>query len=63
MRPSGFLVAGLGLAVQVRAHGDHGHGGSQKPIVGENASWMEKHMAGKNSQFLFVLRSVDTLPF
>ncbi|KAK0626379.1 hypothetical protein B0T14DRAFT_101735 [Immersiella caudata] len=44
MRLSGLLVAGLGLAVQVGAHGDHGHG-SQRPIVSENASWMEKHMS------------------
>ncbi|KAK5660706.1 hypothetical protein OQA88_12071 [Cercophora sp. LCS_1] len=47
MRPSGLALAGLSLAGRALAHGDHGgHGGSQKPMVGENANWMEKHMAG-----------------
>jgi hypothetical protein len=38
----------FGIAGYAAAHGDHGdHGsGSQKPMVDENASWMEKHMAG-----------------
>ncbi|KAK0705089.1 hypothetical protein B0H67DRAFT_604025 [Lasiosphaeris hirsuta] len=44
MRTSGFLLTGLGLAGHVLGHGDHGSE-SQKPVVGENASWMEKHMA------------------
>ncbi|KAK3314691.1 hypothetical protein B0H66DRAFT_627390 [Apodospora peruviana] len=51
MRSStGLLLAAAGLAGRALAHGDHsGAGGSmahsQKPMVGENASWMEKHMA------------------
>lgn len=48
MRPSGLAIAaGLGLAGRVLGHGDHGGGGhgSQKPMVGDNANWMEKHMA------------------
>jgi len=49
MRASGLvLVAAAGLAGCALGHGDHGGGGahSQKPVVGEDASWMEKHMAG-----------------
>lgn len=42
MRLSGLVLAGI--AGRALAHGDHG-GGSQKPAVDENASWMEKHMA------------------
>jgi len=48
MRASGLvLVAAAGLAGCALGHGDHGGGGahSQKPVVGEDASWMEKHMA------------------
>jgi hypothetical protein len=36
------LLLPLALASLVNAHGNHG----QKPIVAEDASWMEKHMAG-----------------
>ncbi|KAI0156290.1 hypothetical protein BJ166DRAFT_555246 [Pestalotiopsis sp. NC0098] len=37
------LAATLALAGGAVAHGDHG--GSQKPIVNQNADWMTKHMA------------------
>ncbi|KAI4597880.1 hypothetical protein KJ359_004157 [Pestalotiopsis sp. 9143b] len=39
-----LLAATLALAGGAVAHGDHG-GGSQKPIVDQNADWMTKHMA------------------
>jgi hypothetical protein len=45
MRLSGLVLAGMARCVL--AHGDHGdRGGSQRPEVDENASWMVKHMAG-----------------
>ncbi|KAL2175325.1 putative calcium ion binding protein [Thermothelomyces heterothallicus CBS 202.75] len=42
MRLSGIIVAAL--AGRALGHGDHGSG-SQRPLVDENASWMQKHMA------------------
>lgn len=39
------VIALAGIAGCARAHRDHGSG-SQKPVVGENATWMAKHMAG-----------------
>ncbi|KAK3387571.1 hypothetical protein B0H63DRAFT_160331 [Podospora didyma] len=60
-----LLFAGMaGLAGHALAHGDHGSG-SQKPIVGENASWMEKHMAeehhaaGFDAASFFALHDFD----
>ncbi len=41
---SGLVLAAI--AGRALAHGDHGGGGgSQKPAVDPNATWMEKHMA------------------
>ncbi|KAI1768895.1 hypothetical protein GGR53DRAFT_314990 [Hypoxylon sp. FL1150] len=63
---SAILVA-AGLVCRVLAHGDHSDhsGGSQKPMVDENASWMTKHMAEEHhiSDFdassFFVLHDYD----
>ncbi|KAK3941701.1 calcineurin B-like protein 4 [Diplogelasinospora grovesii] len=41
---SGLFLLGC-LAGAAYAHGDHGEGHGQKPIVDANASWMTKHMA------------------
>ncbi|KAK4190294.1 calcineurin B-like protein 4 [Podospora australis] len=45
MRLSGLVLTGI--AGYALAHGDHsgGGGGSQRPIVDQNADWMTKHMA------------------
>ncbi|KAI5860348.1 hypothetical protein GGS23DRAFT_581052 [Durotheca rogersii] len=40
---SAILFLATGLAGSVLAHGDHS--ASQKPVVGESANWMAKHMA------------------
>ncbi|AEO71176.1 uncharacterized protein THITE_2123310 [Thermothielavioides terrestris NRRL 8126] len=60
-----FGVAVLaGIAGGALAHGDHGSG-SQKPVVDENASWMEKHMAeehhasGFDAASFFALHDFD----
>ncbi|KAK7756370.1 hypothetical protein SLS62_001596 [Diatrype stigma] len=37
------ILVAAGLFCQAIAHGDHG--GSQKPMVDDNADWMTKHMA------------------
>lgn len=58
MRAFGLWIAGLGLAA---AHSDHGHGGSQKPIVGEHATWMEKHMAEEHHAEAFDASSFFSL--
>ncbi len=44
MRFTGIAAAAV-LAGCAFAHGNH-NGGSQKPVVDDNASWMQKHMAG-----------------
>ena len=46
MRTFSFGVLAA-VAGTVLGHGDHGTHG-QKPAVGEDASWMTKHMAGKH---------------
>ncbi|KAI1471034.1 uncharacterized protein F4812DRAFT_164251 [Daldinia caldariorum] len=57
------ILAVAGLASQVLGHGDHG--GSQKPMVDQNANWMTKHMAEEHhiSDFdassFFVLHDYD----
>ncbi|KAI0853784.1 hypothetical protein F5Y00DRAFT_59807 [Daldinia vernicosa] len=57
------ILAVAGLASQVLGHGDHG--GSQKPMIGENANWITKHMAEEHhiSDFdassFFVLHDYD----
>lgn len=43
MRATGVAIAVL--AGHALGHGDH-KTGSHKPQVDENASWMQKHMAG-----------------
>ncbi|OTA57925.1 putative calcium ion binding protein [Hypoxylon sp. EC38] len=61
MRTTIFVASGL--ICQALAHGDHG--GSQKPLVNENANWMTKHMAEEHhiSDFdassFFVLHDYD----
>ncbi|KAI0133326.1 putative calcium ion binding protein [Hypoxylon sp. NC0597] len=61
MRTTIFVATGL--VCQALAHGDHG--GSQKPLVNENANWMTKHMAEEHhiSDFdassFFVLHDYD----
>ncbi|KXX82302.1 Calcineurin B-like protein 4 [Madurella mycetomatis] len=63
MRPSSIVLAGI--AGYALAHGDHGSD-SQRPIVDENASWMEKHMAeehhagGFDAASFFTLHDFDT---
>ncbi|GAB1313524.1 Calcium ion binding protein [Madurella fahalii] len=62
MRPSSIVLAGI--AGYALAHGDHGSG-SQKPMVDENASWMERHMAeehhagGFDASSFFMLHDFD----
>ncbi|KAI1097958.1 putative calcium ion binding protein [Jackrogersella minutella] len=57
------IVVATSLVCQVLGHGDHG--GSQKPMVEENANWMTKHMAEEHhiSEFdpssFFVLHDYD----
>ncbi|KAI1480806.1 hypothetical protein K445DRAFT_76427 [Daldinia sp. EC12] len=57
------ILAVAGLATQVLGHGDHG--GSQKPMVDQNANWMTKHMVEEHhiSDFdassFFVLHDYD----
>ncbi|KAI8958866.1 hypothetical protein F5Y11DRAFT_25821 [Daldinia sp. FL1419] len=57
------IIALAGLASQVLGHGDHG--GSQKPMVDQNANWITKHMAEEHhiSDFdassFFVLHDYD----
>ncbi|KAM7193356.1 calcineurin B-like protein 4 [Naviculisporaceae sp. PSN 640] len=58
MRSSNLLFAAL--AGGVVAHGDHGSK-SQKPIVGPNASWMEKHMAEEHHADNYDARSFFAL--
>ncbi|KAI0384724.1 putative calcium ion binding protein [Hypomontagnella monticulosa] len=43
MRSTILVAAAAGLVGRVLSHGDHG--GSQQPIVDQNANWMTKHMA------------------
>jgi hypothetical protein len=54
MRFSRIVVA-AGMAGCALAHGDHSGGGgggaSQKPIVDDNATWMQKHMAGMYTSY------------
>ncbi|KAH6851156.1 putative calcium ion binding protein [Chaetomium sp. MPI-CAGE-AT-0009] len=63
MRFSGAVLAAL--AGHALAHGDHGSGGSHKPPVDENASWMQKHMAeehhtsGFDAASFFALHDFD----
>ncbi|KAI6091031.1 hypothetical protein F4821DRAFT_227321 [Hypoxylon rubiginosum] len=58
------ILVAAGLVCQVLGHGDHS-GGSQKPMVGEGANWMTKHMAEEHhiSDFdassFFVLHDYD----
>ncbi|KAI1843218.1 hypothetical protein JX265_012209 [Neoarthrinium moseri] len=54
-----IAVIALALASKALAHGDHG--GSQKPIVGENANWMTKHMAEEHHISDFDASSFFTL--
>ncbi|KAI1135839.1 putative calcium ion binding protein [Hypoxylon sp. FL0543] len=61
MRTTIFVATGL--VCRALAHGNHG--GSQKPLVNENANWMTKHMAEEHhiSDFdassFFVLHDYD----
>ncbi|KAI1404450.1 hypothetical protein F4819DRAFT_124620 [Hypoxylon fuscum] len=62
MRSTILITAGL--VCRALGHGDHS-GGSQKPMVNENANWMTKHMAEEHhiSDFdassFFVLHDYD----
>jgi hypothetical protein len=58
MRFSRIVVA-AGMAGCALAHGDHSGGGgaSQKPIVDDNATWMQKHMAGMYTSYAALSRN------
>lgn len=49
------LLVAVGLLGRAFAHGDHSDSGSssQQPLVGENADWMTKHMAGMSRDHPF----------
>ncbi|KAI1337346.1 hypothetical protein F5Y15DRAFT_159347 [Xylariaceae sp. FL0016] len=53
------ILVSASLLVGTLAHGDHG--GSQKPIVGQDADWMTKHMAEEHHISDFDASSFFTL--
>lgn len=60
MRPLSLIIFSL-AGRTVLGHGDHGDHG-QKPLVGEDASWMTKHMAGEsNIQYVLSFEQEERL--